>query len=451
MLKAVGHVVTGSDQNVYPPMSDMLAAWGIEVMTPYGPGNLEAAKPDLVVVGNVIRRVNPEATAVRERGLPAMSFPAAFGALFLRGRHPVVVVGTHGKTTTSALTAHLLVTAGVDPSFLVGGVAGNAGSNFRVGKGPHVVVEGDEYDTAYFDKGPKFLHYQPRTAIFTSMELDHADIYRDEAHYASAFQRFVALVPADGRIAVSAAWPAAVALARAGRAQVVTYAVNPESPADVQARAVTHHSDGVRFTLVDRERRIGAVHLAVPGLHNVENALGAWAALSPLGVSFDAFAAGCASFLGVRRRQEVRGEVNGVLVVDDFAHHPTAVRETIQALRARWPARRLWAVFEPRSNTSRRKLHQAAYAEAFAGASRVSLKTPEKHDQVPEGEELDIPRLVADLRGQGVEADAAGDVPTLVARVAGEACSGDVILGMSNGSFGGFHAALLAELRKGPR
>jgi UDP-N-acetylmuramate: L-alanyl-gamma-D-glutamyl-meso-diaminopimelate ligase len=449
MLKAVGHVVSGSDQNVYPPMSDMLAAWGIEVMTPYRPENLDQARPDLVVVGNVIRRVNPEATAVRERRVPSMSFPAAFGALFLRGRHPVVVVGTHGKTTTSALTAHLLVTAGLDPSFLVGGVTGNAGSNFRVGKGPHVVVEGDEYDTAYFDKGPKFLHYQPRTAIFTSMELDHADIYRDEAHYASAYERFVALLPPGGRMAVSAAWPAAVALSRAGRAPVVTYAVDPAHPANVQAQDLTHHPDGVRFTLVDHGRRLGPVHLAVPGLHNVENALGAWAAIGPLGVTFEAFAAGCASFLGVKRRQEVRGEVGGVLVVDDFAHHPTAVRETIHALRGRWPDRRLWAVFEPRSNTSRRKLHQAAYAEAFDGAARVSLKTPERHDQVPDGEELDIPRLVADLEAQGVEADAATDVPTLVARVAAEARGGDVILGMSNGSFGGFHAALLAELRKG--
>ena len=204
----------------------------------------------------------------------------------------------------------------------------------------------------------------------------------------------------------------------------------------------------MRFTLVDHGRRLGPVHLAVPGLHNVENALGAWAAIAPLGVSFEAFASGCASFLGVKRRQEVRGEVNGVLVVDDFAHHPTAVRETIHALRARWPDRRLWAVFEPRSNTSRRKLHQAAYAGSFDGAARVSLKTPEKHDQVPDGEELDIPLLVADLRAHGLEADAASDVPTLVARVAAEARPGDVILGMSNGSFGGFHAAVLAELRK---
>ena len=448
MLKAVGHIVTGSDQNVYPPMSEMLAAWGIEVMTPYRPENLDAARPDLVVVGNVIRRVNPEATAVRERRLPAMSFPAAFGSLFLRGRHSVVVVGTHGKTTTSALVAHLLVTAGLDPSFLVGGVTGNNGANFRVGKGPQVVVEGDEYDTAYFDKGPKFLHYQPRTAIFTSMELDHADIYRDEAHYASAFARFVALLPPEGLLAVSAAWPAAVALARRAASPVVTYAVDPRHAAEVQAKDIRHGPDGVRFQLVERGHPVGDIHLAVPGLHNVENALGAWAAVSPLGVSLTAFAEGCRSFRGVRRRQEVRGEVNGVLVVDDFAHHPTAVRETIRALRSRWPDRRLWAVFEPRSNTSRRRLHQTAYSEAFDGAARVSLKTPEKHDQVPDGEELDIARLVSDLRTRGLECDTASDVPTLVARVVAEVRPGDVILGMSNGSFGGFHAAVLAGLRE---
>src|SRR5262249_19362674 len=241
-------------------------------------------------------------------------------------------------------------------------------------------------------------------------------------------------------------WPDAVALSRAGRARVVTYAIEAKHSADVRAEELSHHPDGVRFTLVDGGRRLGQVHLAAPGLHNVCNALGAWAALQPLGVGFEAYAAGCASFLGVKRRQEVRGEVNGVLVVDDFAHHPTAVRETIQALRGRWPDRRLWAVFEPRSNTSRRKLHQAAYAEAFDGAARVSLTTPEKHDQVPEGEELDIPRLVADLEAKGMEADAASDVPTLVARVAAEVRPGDVILGMSNGSFGGFHAALLAAL-----
>jgi UDP-N-acetylmuramate: L-alanyl-gamma-D-glutamyl-meso-diaminopimelate ligase len=247
---------------------------------------------------------------------------------------------------------------------------------------------------------------------------------------------------------VSAAWPAAVALARRAASPVVTYAVDPRHAAELQAKDIRHGPDGVRFQLVERGHPVGDIHLAVPGLHNVENALGAWAAVSPLGVSLTAFAEGCRSFRGVRRRQEVRGEVNGVLVVDDFAHHPTAVRETIRALRSRWPDRRLWAVFEPRSNTSRRRLHQTAYSEAFDGAARVSLKTPEKHDQVPDGEELDIARLVSDLRTRGLESDTASDVPTLVARVVAEVRPGDVILGMSNGSFGGFHAAVLAGLRE---
>src|SRR4051812_1179543 len=226
MLKAAGYVVTGSDENVYPPMSDMLREWGIETYTPYAPENLDRARPDLVIIGNVIRRVNPEATAVRERRVPQMSFPAAFGSLILAGKHSIVIVGTHGKTTTAALMAHVLTDAGRDPTFLVGGVTVNYGGNFRVGAGEHVVVEGDEYDTAYFDKGPKFLHYRARTAILTSIEFDHADIYRDLAHYESAFVRFCETLPANGFLAVSSSYPRAVEIARShSRANVATYAV----------------------------------------------------------------------------------------------------------------------------------------------------------------------------------------------------------------------------------
>src|SRR3954468_16506798 len=219
LLKAAGYEVTGSDQNVYPPMSDMLARGGVETMTPYAPENLDRARPDLVIIGNVIRRVNPEATAVRERKLPSMSFPAALGALFLKQRHSVVVAGTHGKTTTSSLMGHVLADAGRDPTFLVGGVTQNYSGNYRLGKGPHFVVEGDEYDTAYFDKGPKFLHYQPRTAILTSVEFDHADIYRDLAHYESSFERLVDLIPSDGTLVVCASYPNAVRIARRAKAR----------------------------------------------------------------------------------------------------------------------------------------------------------------------------------------------------------------------------------------
>src|SRR3954464_4992745 len=233
MLKTAGYEVTGSDENVYPPMSDMLAAWGVTAMSPYSPANLDAAKPDLVIIGNVIRRVNVEATAVRERGIPQMSFPAAFGSLVLAGKHSVVVAGTHGKTTTSALLAHVLVAAGTDPTFLVGGVTLNYDGNFRMGKGPFVVVEGDEYDTAYFDKGPKFMHYRAQAAMLTSVEFDHADIYRDMAHYESAYVRLAESLPTNGTLVVCASYPNAVAIARrANRARVVTYTVDEHVDAE---------------------------------------------------------------------------------------------------------------------------------------------------------------------------------------------------------------------------
>lgn len=446
MLKAAGYEVTGSDENVYPPMSDMLKAWGIPAMTPYKPENLDAARPDLVIIGNVIRRVNPEATAVRERGLAQMSFPAALGSLFLSSRHGVVVAGTHGKTTTSSLMGHVLAAAGRDPTFLVGGVTKNYNGNYRLGRGPHFVVEGDEYDTAYFDKGPKFLHYQPKSVILTSIELDHADIYRDLAHYESSFEKLMALVPADGQVAVSAGWPGAVRLAKTSKAKVTTYTGQETVPADIAPRNVRLGPEGARFEIVERGASTGEFLLPLAGRHNVENALGVYACARGLGLSADEIRAGFASFEGVKRRQEVRGEPGGVLVIDDFAHHPTAVRETIAAVRSRWPSRALWAVFEPRSNTSRRSLHQAEYAKSFDGAARASIKIPERHDKIPPGEELDVPRLASELTAQGIPASAAGSVSALVDEVGAQARRGDLVLVMSNGGFGGFIDLLLARL-----
>ena len=454
MLKAAGHEVTGSDQNVYPPMSDMLRTWAIPVLTPYDTANLDIVKPDLVVIGNVIRRVNPEATEVRARRLPQMSFPAALGAFFLRDRHSVVVTGTHGKTTTTALLGHVLAAAGRDPSFLVGGVARNYDASYRLGSGPHFVVEGDEYDTAYFDKGPKFLHYRPRTAILTSVEYDHADIFRDLPHYEAAFEGFVRLLPPDGCLAVSAAYPNALQIARASAARVVTYGLpkgrdgaGGAPGVDYAARDLTVGPEGARFAVLERGRALGCATLPGGGAHNVENALGVVAATRALGLEFEEIARGLATFAGVRRRQEVRGEIGGVVVVDDFAHHPTAVRETIAAIRARFPGRRMWAVFEPRSNTSRRRLHQAEYVAALAGAPCVGLKVPEPHDMVPADQRLDAERVVADLRARGVDARAEAEVDRLVRAVADGARPGDVVLVMSNGAFGGFVDRLLAALR----
>lgn len=444
MLAAQGFTVTGSDENVYPPMSEMLEGWGVRAMLGYRPENLDEARPDLVIVGNVIRRVNPEATAVRERGLAHMSFPAALGELCIGERHSVVVAGTHGKTTTTAMLAHVLVEAGRDPSFLVGGVALNQGSNFRVGAGAHFVVEGDEYDTAYFDKGPKFLHYRPRSAIFTSLEFDHADIYRDMAHYRSSFERFVALMPEDGLLAVCAAYPEAVEIAGAAKGRVETYAGAAE--ADWQADEVIHGAKGAFFDVVHRGRKLGRVNLATGGPHNVENALAVIAVATSLGLSLEEIGRGLASFRGVKRRQELRGEPGGVLVIDDFAHHPTAVRETIAAIRARFPGQRVWAIFEPRSNTSRRDMHRELYAHAFVGAARAIVATPLPTDKVPADEQLDVSRLVAEIAQTGVEAQAAANADEIVDAVRAEARPGDVLLVMSNGAFGGLIDKLLATL-----
>ena len=443
MLKAAGYEVSGSDENVYPPMSDMLAKWGITTLTPYAPSNLDAAKPDLVIIGNVIRRVNVEATEVRARKLPQMSFPAALGSLFLKQRHSIVVAGTHGKTTTSSMMGHVLAAAGKDPTFLVGGVTKNYSGNYRLGSGPHFVVEGDEYDTAYFDKGPKFLHYQPKTLILTSVEFDHADIYRDLPHYEASFEKLVQLVPADGTIAVSAAWPNAVRIARQSRARVVTYGARE---GDLHAANLRLGAEGARFEVIQLGRSLGEVLLPMAGAHNVENALGVFAAGLAVGLTFDELKSGFASFEGVKRRQEVRGEPNGILVIDDFAHHPTAVKETIAAVAARYAGRRVWAVFEPRSNTSRRNIHQHEYARSFDGAARASIKVPERHDKIPVGEELDVPLLAKELTAHGIPSRADTSVAALLDEVAGEAKRGDVILVMSNGSFGGFIDALLARL-----
>ena len=444
MLKTAGYDVTGSDENVYPPMSDMLASWQIEAFTPYSAENIARAKPDLVIIGNVIRRVNPEAEIVRELGIPQMSFPAAFGALVAAGRHSIVVAGTHGKTTTSALMAHVLVSAGLDPTFLVGGVTHNYAGNFRLGSGPHVVVEGDEYDTAYFDKGPKFVHYRARTALLTSIEFDHADIYTDMAHYESAYERFCSTLPSDGWLGVSAAYPRAVEIARArSRAPVITYAAGKN--AMYNARGIRFNEDGARF-VIEGPGEVSQVLLPMSGMHNVENATGVWAAARSLGLSTAAITASFASFLGVKRRQEPRGYVGGILVIDDFAHHPTAVRETIAGIRQRYPDRRLWAVFEPRSNTSRRNIHQAEYATAFDDANVVTIRLPEPHDKVPVDQQLDVSAVVREIQQRGIEAGGLENVSQIVELISREARANDVVLVMSNGAFGGLIPMLLTAL-----
>jgi UDP-N-acetylmuramate: L-alanyl-gamma-D-glutamyl-meso-diaminopimelate ligase len=447
MLKAEGYTVTGSDENVYPPMSDMLAAWNIEVFSPYSAENIDRAKPDLVIIGNVIRRANPEATVVRERRIPQMSFPAAFGSLVCVGRHSLVVAGTHGKTTTSAMLAHVLADAGLDPTFIVGGVTLNYTGNFRLGAGEHVVIEGDEYDTAYFDKGPKFVHYHARTALLTSIEFDHADIYRDMAHYESAYEKFCATLPPDGWLGVSASYPRAVEIAhKHSQARVVTYGT--AESAEYRAREMQFGEGGARFVIDGPRDEPTEVTMSMTGLHNVENATGVWAAARSLGLSPETIAVGLGSFLGVKRRQEPRGYVAGVLVIDDFAHHPTAVRETIGAIRQRYRDRRLWAVFEPRSNTSRRNIHQKEYAESFDEADVVTIRLPEPHDKVPADQQLDVSAVVKEIAARGIEATGLESVPEIIDLIARQARANDVILVMSNGAFGGLIPEVLAALER---
>ena len=443
LLKVAGYEVTGSDESLYPPMSEMLAAWGITPLQGYSPDNLERARPDLVVVGNVIRRVNPEATAVRERGLAQLSFPQALGEIFLSERQSCVVLGTHGKTTTSALWTQLLASAGRDPGALIGGVAQNLGGNFRLGKGRQFVVEGDEYDTAYFDKGPKFLHYRPEVAILTSVEFDHADIYRDMAHYESAFARFVALLPEGGHLAVGSRYPNAVILAEDAACGVETYGLEH---GDLVAKGLSFDEQGAHFTAVRRGQEVARFTLGVWGRHNVENALGAISACLHLGLTAQEIGEGLKRFSGVRRRQQLLGSPRGIAVVDDFAHHPTAVRETIAAVRSRFPHRRLLAAFEPRSNTSRRNIHQVQYAHAFEGAALALLAEPHAAAQIAEEERLDPTRLAGELTAAGVPAKALPNADEIARALAAEARKGDVILLMSNGAFGGLAKKLLAAL-----
>ncbi len=459
LLKARGVTVTGSDKGLYPPMSTALARWQIPVREGFSPDNFLAADgsvaPDLFVIGNAVRPDNPEAVAAMASGVPYRSFSDALYELAMADKHPVVVTGTHGKTTTTNLVAFLLEATGRDPSLLVGGISLDFDGSFREGQGPHFVVEGDEYDTAFFDKTPKFLHYHPRTAIVTSVEFDHADIYRDLDHVKSAFRELVARMPSDGTLVV--AWGHAnvrdVVAAAPGR--VVRYGIADSDPAladgqGFRAARLTPEADGTRFELrVDGGEPL-AVRAPFHGGFNMENVLAALATVTTLGVPLPEAIAALPRARGVKRRQEIRGEAQGVVVVDDFAHHPTAVRGSIGALRARFPDRRLIAIFEPRTNTSRRAIFQQDYARAFDEADRALVyEVPDEPIYSATGEVTELfssAELCEALVERGVAAEAFAKVDDIVACVAREARRGDVVLVMSNGGFDGIWEKLLAAL-----
>lgn len=445
MLQEAGYEVRGSDRNVYPPMSDVLTARGIPWMEGWSPDHLDWG-PDLVIVGNVCRRDNPEAAAAAERGLPYVSFPQAFSDLFLaRGRHPVVVTGTHGKTTTTSLTAWLLYACGLDPGLLVGGVARNFDSTYRLGAGAPFVVEGDEYDTAFFDKGPKFLHYRPKTVILNNIEFDHADIYDDLDEIIENFDRLMDLLGPDTLLVANHDDPRVRERARRARGRVVTYGFG--DGADLQAIDVIPSVFGATFTVIRDGEVLGIARSPLPGRHNVWNALAALAVGFDFGLTFEAMAPALEAFRGVKKRQEERGEVGGVLVVDDYAHHPTAIAETLRALRARYSGRRLWAVYEPKSNTARRNVHQADYARAFDAADRVVLARPYvKDDGLADDRKLDVDRLVADIAAHGPPAVYRDSVDDILAHLVDECAPGDVVVVMANSGFGGLVEKLLAAL-----
>jgi UDP-N-acetylmuramate: L-alanyl-gamma-D-glutamyl-meso-diaminopimelate ligase len=445
LLKAAGHDVRGSDEHVYPPMSTQLAEQQIPVFEGFGPANLDWG-PETVVVGNVCRKDHVEVLAASERGIPLESFPSLFGKLFLASKRSVVVAGTHGKTTTSSLLSHVLVETGRDPSFLIGGVPLNFRQSWRLGAGAEFVVEGDEYDTAFFDKGSKFLHYRPQAALLTSVEFDHADIFRDEEAVRAAFRKFVTLIPEDGVLVACAASAGAMEVARSARCQVVSYG-RPGSGADWTFEVAARGLGGRTTLAVARHgERVLALDTNLPGIYNHENLIGVVALASSLGVELPAIASAHRRFLGVRRRQEVRGVARGVTVVDDFAHHPTAIRETILGLKGRFGPGKLIAAFEPRSATTRRNVFQAELADALSAADEVALAPLYAPEKVPEGERLDVERLAADLRRDDIPARVIPTVEATVEHIADRAAPGDTVLVMSSGDYGGLHDKLLRRL-----
>jgi UDP-N-acetylmuramate: L-alanyl-gamma-D-glutamyl-meso-diaminopimelate ligase len=451
LMKSRGHVVTGSDEGVYPPMSTFLERLGIPVTIGFKRENVLARRPDLVVIGNAVRPDNPEARAVLESGLAYASLPDALYAHAIRGKHSVVICGTHGKTTTTSMVAALLLEAGRDPSLLVGGIAANFDGSFRDGAGPEFVVEGDEYDTAFFDKTPKFLHYGPETAVITSIEFDHADIYRDLAHVQGEFAKLVAKLGTTGTLIAAAGAETIDAVAREARCRVVRYGI--ERDAELSARELAADAEGTQFDVIVRGARAARARLPAWGRHNVANALAALAVCDVRGVPVARAAPLLARYRGVKRRQEVRGEVAGISVVDDFGHHPTAVRETLGAMAARYPGRRIVAVMEPRSNTSRRAVFQQEYVRAFDGAARaVIARVPDAPIYSAFGDEperLDADRLAADLTARGIPAAACDGVDAIVDHLASMCRPGDVVVTLSNGGFGDIWTKLLRKLAHG--
>jgi UDP-N-acetylmuramate: L-alanyl-gamma-D-glutamyl-meso-diaminopimelate ligase len=451
MLQARGHHVTGSDENVYPPMSTMLESLGIQIMKGYDASHV--ASPDCVVVRNAIPRGNPEVESALDRRLNYRSLPEVLKEEFIRGRRSLVVAGTHGKTTTTSLAAWVIDQASLNPTFLVGGVVQNFGVSFRVTSSDYFIIEGDEYDTAYFDKGPKFMHYLPEVAVVNNIEFDHADIYKDLDAVKLAFRRLMNTVPGNGK--VIAGWdsvPVREVVASFGNrlfTQLETFGTCDE--AKWQARNINYAEGMTHFDVFREGAQWAEFQTPLIGDFNVRNCLAVVIAADAWGVERQVIVDALATFKSVRRRCEVRGEVNGITVIDDFAHHPTAVRETLAALKLKYQERRIVAVFEPRSRTSCHATFQSTYIDAFAPADYVIVSRVYDATRAAEmGGVLDIEKLIEDISAQNKPAHAITDVDEIVEKLSGELRSGDVVAIMSNGAFGGIHEKVLTMLESEP-
>ena len=442
LLQELGHRVRGSDGPLYPPMSTLLADAGIDPMLGYEPAHLEPP-PDLVIVGNAVPRDNPEAVETERLDFDRMSMPEALAEYFLQHRKPLVVAGTHGKTTTTSLAAWVYTECGADPGFLIGGVPVDLGRSFQLGSGPRFVIEGDEYNASYFDRGPKFLHYQPDTLILTSVEYDHADLYPDPTTLTQAYEDLVTLVPESGLIVACGDIEDVRRVTEKARSRILFYgqgAANDLCPLG----PIRTDDAGTRFRI--RDDQVGEIEIRTPlvGPHNICNILGVWGAARHDGLPAEAVAQALARFNGVKRRLEILGTRNGITVIDDFAHHPTAVEMTLQGLRSRYPERRLVAVFEPRTLTAGRAFLFDSYLRALSHADRVLLAPVYHRLRLPDEKRLDLALLADTLEEGGTPTLVAADIDSLLDHALAEARSGDVWISMSSGNFEGLPHRLFA-------
>jgi UDP-N-acetylmuramate: L-alanyl-gamma-D-glutamyl-meso-diaminopimelate ligase len=452
MLKQRGFHVTGSDAAAYPPMSGFLRELDIPVAQPFDAKNLEPT-PDLVVVGNAMSRGNVELEHVLDQRIPFCSLPQLLHDEFLRGKEVLVVAGTHGKTTTTSMLAWIFHSTGLHPSFLIGGIAENFGSSFHLGDGQHFIIEGDEYDTAFFDKGPKFLHYFPDSVILTSVEFDHADIYKDLDAVETAFKRLVNLIPRRGRIVAfdgfageASESPSLERCLAKAFCPVERYGAGPR--ANWKVTDLHLEPSRTAWTVLRDGQPWAELEFALGGEYNVWNATAAAALSASCGIPKDAIAAALKTFKSVKRRLEVKAQVDGITIIDDFAHHPTAIAGTLKALRSRYPKSRLWAILEPRSNTLRRRVLQSDLARSLAQADQVIVAGVFRSEAVPENERLELPALAAEIERNGRPARLLNDADAIVQTVAPEMRSGDVVAILSNGGFGGIYEKLPARLRE---